>query len=96
MHILRYPGVACDVPSHAYQFTFESNPKWSRYWATGPEIQAYLKSVAHKYDATRYMKFNHNCEKAEWDDKEGKWAVTFSKVGTGEVGSRCQAEMICI
>jgi hypothetical protein len=26
----RYPGAACDVASHAYQYTFESNKAWSR------------------------------------------------------------------
>jgi cation diffusion facilitator CzcD-associated flavoprotein CzcO len=25
----RYPGAACDVASHAYQYTFASNPNWS-------------------------------------------------------------------
>lgn len=26
----RYPGAACDVASHAYQYTFESKKDWSR------------------------------------------------------------------
>lgn len=25
----RYPGCACDIPSHNYQFTWEPNPNWS-------------------------------------------------------------------
>ena len=25
-----YPGVACDVPSHLYSFSFIQNPNWSR------------------------------------------------------------------
>lgn len=25
----RYPGCACDIPSHNYQFTWEPNPDWS-------------------------------------------------------------------
>lgn len=24
-----YPGCACDIPSHNYQFTWESNPDWN-------------------------------------------------------------------
>lgn len=82
---LRYPGVACDVPSHAYQFTFENNTQWSRYWASGPEIQAYLKHTAIKYGADRYMKFRHFCEKAEWVESEAKWHVTFKELDTNEV-----------
>jgi cation diffusion facilitator CzcD-associated flavoprotein CzcO len=25
-----YPGVACDVPSHLYSFSFDLNPEWTR------------------------------------------------------------------
>lgn len=25
----RYPGCACDIPSHSYQFTWEPNPNWN-------------------------------------------------------------------
>ncbi|KAF5585023.1 sterigmatocystin biosynthesis monooxygenase stcW [Fusarium subglutinans] len=27
----RYPGVACDVPSHVYQYSFAPNPDWPRF-----------------------------------------------------------------
>lgn len=26
----RYPGCACDVPSHNYQFTWEEKPDWEK------------------------------------------------------------------
>lgn len=81
----RYPGVACDVPSHAYQFTFESNQNWSSYWAGGEEIQQYLKHTATKYGATKYVRFKHMVQKAEWNEVEGKWHVTLKKTDTGEV-----------
>src|SRR2546429_5641069 len=44
-----YPGAACDVPSHLYSFSFELNPKWSRSFSDGWEIQQYLRDVAAKY-----------------------------------------------
>lgn len=25
----KYPGCACDIPSHNYQFTWEPNPEWT-------------------------------------------------------------------
>ena len=37
-----YPGVACDVPSHLYSFSFIKNPNWSRVFPQGAEIQRYL------------------------------------------------------
>src|SRR3954452_4939162 len=42
-----YPGSACDVPSHLYEFSCAPNPRWSRRYAPQAEIQAYLENVAH-------------------------------------------------
>src|SRR5262252_2136532 len=42
-HDNRYPGAACDVPSHLYCFSFAPNPDWRRKFAPQPEIEAYLK-----------------------------------------------------
>lgn len=30
----RYPGCACDIPSHNYQFTWEPNPDWTRLYVS--------------------------------------------------------------
>jgi len=80
-----YPGVACDIPAHVYQLTFESNSQWSSYYAPGSEIQAYLKRVATKYNVYKYVKFKHKVQKAEWDDSEGKWHVHVEDLITGKV-----------
>src|SRR5438874_434305 len=37
----RYPGCACDIPSHLYSFSFDRNPEWTRMFAEQPEILAY-------------------------------------------------------
>ena len=44
-----YPGVACDVPSHLYSFSFERNPDWSEAFSSGSEIQQYCEATAKKY-----------------------------------------------
>src|ERR1035437_4104567 len=44
-----YPGAACDVPSHLYEFSFESNPGWSRRYAPQAEIQEYIEDVARRH-----------------------------------------------
>lgn len=82
----RYPGLACDIPSHTYQFTFEENTQWSSYYVGGPEIQEYLKRVNKKYKADKYMKFNLRVEKAEWNAKVGQWEVEVKDTTTGQVG----------
>jgi cyclohexanone monooxygenase len=35
-----YPGLACDVKSHLYSYSFALNPHWSRLWSAQPEILA--------------------------------------------------------
>lgn len=70
----RYPGCACDVPSVTYQFTWESHI-WSKFYASSPEINEYLKGVAKKYEIEKYIRLNHKIEKAEWDEARGLWNV---------------------
>ena len=48
-HANTYPGAACDIPSHLYEFSFAPNPRWSRRYAPQAEIQAYLEDTARRY-----------------------------------------------
>ena len=41
-----YPGVACDIPSHLYSFSFAPKHDWSRFFAPGAEILDYLRHCA--------------------------------------------------
>ena len=36
-----YPGLTCDVPSHAYTYSFEPNPDWSHMLPPGVEQRAH-------------------------------------------------------
>lgn len=54
-----YPGVACDVPSHLYSFSFEPKLDWSKVFSPGAEIQEYCEHVARKhglYEETEFGK----------------------------------------
>jgi cation diffusion facilitator CzcD-associated flavoprotein CzcO len=51
-HDNTYPGAACDIASHLYEFRFAPNPRWSRRYAPQPEIQAYLEAVARRHEVT--------------------------------------------
>ena len=46
-----YPGVACDVPSHLYSYSFAPNSELSHTFSPGPEIYAYLEDVARRFGA---------------------------------------------
>lgn len=71
----RYPGCACDVPSHLYSFSFEKNPNWSRSFANQQEILAYLERSADKYGVRPHMRFRRKVASARFDDARGTWSV---------------------
>ncbi|WP_175666140.1 alpha/beta hydrolase fold domain-containing protein [Burkholderia ambifaria] len=74
----RYPGAACDVPSHLYSFSFEPNPNWSRVFAPQPEIHAYLQHCARKYGLARHLRFGAEVERAQYDEARALWHVTLA------------------
>ncbi|KAK3694745.1 hypothetical protein B0T22DRAFT_80399 [Podospora appendiculata] len=80
----KYPGVACDVPSHSYQYSFAPNPHWSDLYAPGHEIQQYLQNVAEKFGATRFIKTSHNVGGCVWDAGQKKWKIKVENLVTGE------------
>ncbi len=70
-----YPGAACDVPSHLYSFSFRPNPEWSRMFAPGPEILAYLKKMAEDEHLLEHIRFNTPMTEAHWDPVAKSWLV---------------------
>ncbi|MGF1453970.1 MAG: flavin-containing monooxygenase [Alphaproteobacteria bacterium] len=69
-----YPGVACDVPSHLYSFSFDLNPNWSHSYGEGSEIWHYCEAVAEKYDLTRHIRFRSTVEDVRFDGR--RWIIT--------------------
>lgn len=72
----RYPGLSCDVPAHAYTYTFEPYPEWKAYYATGPDVQDYFQFVTEKYGITPFIRFNTEVTGLDWSDSTSKWTVT--------------------
>ena len=78
-----YPGAACDVPSHLYEFSFAPNPRWSRRYAPQAEIQAYLEQLAHGHGVLEQIRTGVEVTRAAWDEERGRWALQTS-AGTHE------------
>lgn len=72
-----YPGLTCDVPAHAYTYSFAPNPEWSSYLSPGAEIQRYFESVAEKYALDKFMQFGQEVTRCEW--KNGRWELETEK-----------------
>ncbi|KAF2136375.1 uncharacterized protein K452DRAFT_259191, partial [Aplosporella prunicola CBS 121167] len=77
----RYPGVGCDIPSHAYTFLFEPNPDWSKFYVPGPEIQQYIKRTVKKWGLDEKVQFNSRIVEAVWAESVGKWRVKLEQNG---------------
>ncbi|KAJ5162533.1 hypothetical protein N7492_007925 [Penicillium capsulatum] len=78
----RYPGVACDVPAHAYTFLFEPNPDWSHFYAPGAEIRQYIHRTARKWNLDDHVQLNTRVVEAVWDEPSGKWKLKIEQNGT--------------
>jgi len=77
-----YPGVACDVPSHLYSYSFELNPDWSRVYSPGPEIQSYCEQVAEKYGLGEHLRFATEVVEARFQN--GCWKLRDANGGEYE------------
>ncbi|BBX82341.1 flavin-containing monooxygenase [Mycolicibacterium aubagnense] len=71
-----YPGLAVDIPSLWYQLSFAPNPNWSRFFAPGPEIYAYLRDTADKLGLRPHLRGNSEVVRQQWDDDEGIWRLS--------------------
>ena len=68
-----YPGLTCDVPAHAYTYSFAPNAEWSSYLSPGPEIQRYFESVAEQYALDKVIQFGQEVTRCEL--KDGRWQL---------------------
>ncbi|WP_309068405.1 NAD(P)/FAD-dependent oxidoreductase [Microbacterium sp.] len=68
-----YPGVACDVPAHLYGLSSHPWPEWSRTFAPGAEIRAYLERIVRDEGLDRHVRLGAALTGAEWDGDA--WAV---------------------
>ncbi|WP_169813117.1 flavin-containing monooxygenase [Nocardia jejuensis] len=69
-----YPGVALDVPSTSYEFTFAPN-QWTRVFAEGSEVREYCQRVAREHGLYERARFGVNVRREVWDDDNGYWNV---------------------
>jgi len=60
-----YPGLSCDVPSHLYSYSFALWPDWSRRFAPGSEIEAYLERVAADHGVLERVRFGDAVARCE-------------------------------
>jgi cation diffusion facilitator CzcD-associated flavoprotein CzcO len=74
-HWNTYPGIAVDIPSFSYQFSFEQSPDWTRTYAPGRELKAYAQHCFDKYGLAPKTRFNTKVLGASFDDATNLWHI---------------------
>ena len=79
-----YPGIAVDIPSFSYQFSFEQSTSWSRTYAPGDELQSYAAHCVDKYGLRPKIRFSTKVLSADFDDSQGFWRVRLEGAAAAE------------
>jgi cation diffusion facilitator CzcD-associated flavoprotein CzcO len=89
-----YPGAACDIPSHLYEFSFAPNPNWSRRFSPQVEIQRYVEDVARAHGVLERIRTNTEVTSARWDGARwrlettgGSFEADVLVTGTGQLST---------
>ncbi|KAG6840956.1 hypothetical protein C0991_003016 [Blastosporella zonata] len=80
----RYPGCACDIPSHTYTWSFEPKLDWPAVYASSTEIHSYFTSFATKYSLHKFIRLQSKVTNATWDSTSNTWGVEVTNLITGE------------
>ena len=76
-----YPGLACDVPSNLYSFSFRPG-RWSRRFPPRQEILAYLHALVSESGLGPHLRFGSGVAAAEFDERDSVWNLTLEDGGT--------------
>ncbi len=74
-HWNTYPGIAVDIPSFSYQFSFEKRSDWSRVYAPGNELKAYAEHCVDKYRVRDRIRPNTKVVAASFDEQASVWRI---------------------
>ena len=70
-----YPGLAVDIPTPWYEFSFARNPDWSRFFAPGPEIYRYLTDTARRCGLYPLLRPGSEVVRQQWDQQNCVWRL---------------------
>lgn len=73
-----YPGLACDVKSHLYSYSFDLNSQWSRMWPGQPELLQYFERSTDRHGLRPHLRLNTEISSAHWDSDTHAWTLTDS------------------
>ncbi|KAK5203760.1 hypothetical protein LTR99_009861 [Exophiala xenobiotica] len=66
---------SCDVPAHAYTFSWEGNPNWSHAYVGAEELFDYFKGRAKAYGVDEFVQLRHKVLGCQWQEDQGLWQL---------------------
>jgi cyclohexanone monooxygenase len=73
-----YPGLACDVKSHLYSYSFDLNSDWSRMWPAQPELLEYFERSTDRHGLRPHLRLNTEITSAHWNSGTNTWTLADS------------------
>ena len=86
--INKYPDIRVDTLSITYEYSYEDQYPWSEYFARGAEVRGYVEFIARKYEVFEHIRFEHDLERATWDEARSTWRLTLRRAN----GTRSERE----
>ncbi|MEU1276004.1 NAD(P)/FAD-dependent oxidoreductase [Streptomyces sp. NPDC005799] len=80
----RYPGAACDVPSHLYSYSFAQRASWPRLFCRRDEILRYARETADALGVTPRVVPDTTVTSCTWDEESCTWTVRGRRGGCAE------------
>ncbi len=80
-----YPGVACDIPSHLYSYSFRPPADWSQIYADGAEIHQYLQACVVDEGLAPNIRLGTDVQSMRWDPAAHRWNL---RTTAGDVRAR--------
>ncbi|MFJ9370338.1 flavin-containing monooxygenase [Nocardia sp. NPDC101769] len=70
-----YPGVAVDIPSPVYNFSFQPRSHWSRFFAPGTELQRYAEEVVDRQGLRGKLRLGSGVVRGVFDEERDVWRI---------------------
>lgn len=77
-----YPGVAVDIPSIYYSFSYEPPKRWTRMFAPGAEVQEYAEQLVDSHGLRSQIQLDTTVVGADWDENVHVWRVQLASGAT--------------
>jgi cation diffusion facilitator CzcD-associated flavoprotein CzcO len=71
----RYPGIAVDIPSFSYQYSYAKRTSWSRVYAPGAELRDYAERCAERFGLHSRVRFGTTITAATFDEESHRWQL---------------------